>query len=531
LKKEQETHFDFIIIGSGFGGSVSALRLIEKGYSVLVVEKGRRFGPADFPKNNWNLKNWMWLPRLNWRGFYKMTFFRNVTVMSGVGVGGGSLGYANTLPVPPNAFFKANSWAHLGDWESELMPHYDTAKRMLGVAENPHLTAIDDLLKEVAEELGCGDKFKPSNVGVYFGESGVTVPDPYFQGEGPERTGCIYCGACMTGCAHGAKNTLDKNYLFLAEKRGVSVMPETEVMAVRPREEGGYLLEASQSLGWFRSRGHLLTADQVIFSGGVLGTVDLLLKMKAERGGLPRLSQRLGCDIRTNSESLIGVITPDKNIDFTEGIAISSIVHIDEVSHVEPVRYGKGSNFFRLMILPHAPGSHLFLRIANSIRAFFRYPVRWLKALTVRQFAKQSFILLFMRTSEGTLRFKRKRGLLNMRRGRMISEVSEGEEPKAFMPEATDIAERMSEKLKGVPISLMTETLLGTPSTAHILGGCCMGSSSDEGVIDTLHQVFDYPGLYVIDGSTVSANPGVNPSLTITAMAERAMSFIPTKGA
>jgi len=521
--------YDFAIIGSGFGGSVSALRLAERGYTVAVIEKGRRFAADDFPKTNWQLSKWMWLPALNWRGIFKMTFFRHVTVLSGVGVGGGSLVYANTLPHPPDSFFESPSWSHLADWKSELAPHYDEARRMLGATKNPLETYPDELLKEVAVELGREEHFDSNPVAVYFGEAGETVPDPYFDGEGPERTGCIQCGACMTGCRHGAKNTLDKNYLYFAEKRGVEVLPDTEVSAVRPLDGGGYRIEAKESLGWFRRRSATLEADNVVFSGGVLGSVDLLLRMKKDPAGLPNLSDRLGESVRTNSESLIGVISPRKDIDFSKGIAITSILHTDEHSHVEPVRYGSGSGFWRILTLPHAPGRNLPIRVWNAMRGFFRRPLRWFRTLFIWNYAKHSMVLLYMRTLEGTLALRRKRQWFRLGSEAMGSAISEGEPPDAFMPEATAIAESVADKVDGVTMSITSETLMGTPSTAHILGGCCIGESAAEGVIDTQHRVHGYDGLFVVDGSAVSANPGVNPSLTITAMAERAMSFIPPK--
>jgi cholesterol oxidase len=527
--QERLGHYDFIVIGSGFGGSVSALRLAEKGYAVLVVEKGRRFEAEDFPKTNWNLKRWLWMPALGWRGLFKMTFFRHVTVLSGVGVGGGSLVYANTLPVPRDDFFEASSWSHLADWKDELAPHYQTARRMLGATPHPLDTAPDRVLREVAEDIGRAEHFTRNEVGVFFGNPGETVPDPYFGGEGPDRTACIYCGACMTGCRHGAKNTLDKNYLYLAERRGVRIQPNTEVTAVHSHPGGGYRVEATETLGWVRRQHHVWTADQVVFAGGVLGTTDLLLRMKADPNGLPHLSDHLGHHIRTNSESLLGVVTTKDDVDYSEGIAITSILHTDANSHVEPVRYGKGSNFFRLLTLPHAPGGSFFARLAGVVRAFVRQPLRWFKALVTWDFARRSFIVLYMRTAEGTLTFRSKRRPWRFFRRRLVSELSGGLAPRAFIPEATELAERMAEKVDGVTMSMATETALGTPTTAHILGGCCMGTSAEDGVIDAYHRVFGYDGLYVIDGSAVSANPGVNPSLTITALAERAMQHIDDK--
>jgi cholesterol oxidase len=521
--------WDFVIIGSGFGGSVSALRLAEKGYRVLVLEKGKRFGKDDFPETNWDIRRWLWMPQLGLAGIFQMSFFEHVTVLHGVGVGGGSLVYANTLPMPKDDFFAAPSWAHLADWKRELAPHYATARRMLGAAPNPRLTPGDRVLQQIAKEIGREEHFHPTEVAVYFGKPGEKVADPYFGGEGPERSGCIFCGACMTGCRHGAKNTLDQNYLFLAERRGVRVEPETEVTAVRAQPGGGYEIETRPSLGGAAGtrRYH---ARQIVFAGGVMGTVPLLLAMREDAAGLPQLSARLGDLVRTNSEALLGVLTPDDEQDFTEGVAITSILHTDEHSHIEPVRYGRGSGFFRLLALPHSPGSTVASRLLGAVRGFLRHPALWARALTVRDFSRHSQVLLYMRTLEGTLSLRLGRSLWTGFRKGLVSMLDDpSAAPSAFIAEATDLARRFADKVKGVSMSMLTETMLGVPSTAHILGGCCIGATADEGVIDARHRVFGYDGLYVIDGSAVSANPGVNPSLTITAMAERAMSFIPPK--
>ncbi len=518
--------WDFIIVGSGFGGSVSALRLMEKGYRVLVIEKGRRFTASDFPKTNWDVKRWLWQPQLGLRGIFQMSFMRHVTILHGVGVGGGSLVYANTLPLPKDAFFTNGSWAGLADWKKELARHYATAKTMLGAAPNPSLTRGDKVLQEIAKDIGREDDFHPTDVAVFFGKPNETVPDPYFAGEGPERTGCTFCGACMTGCRVGAKNTLDRNYLYLAEKRGAEVLAETEVHAVRVREGGGYFVETKGTDGatTFRS-------DRVIFAGGVMGTIPLLLQMKRDPKGLPKLSPMVGKAVRTNNEALIAVLSPDPKEDFSKGVAITSILHTDEHSHIEPVRYGAGSGFFRTLLAPHAPGNNVLVRLGGTARSLLRQPLTWMKALTVRDLAKQSQILLYMRTLEGTLSLELGRSAFTGFSEGLVTALDPGTTaPTAFMKEATDLAERFAAKVGGVGVTMLTETLLGTPTTAHILGGACMGKSPTEGVIDAQHRVYGYDGLFVIDGSAVSANPGVNPSLTITALAERAMTFIPDKG-
>lgn len=532
--------YDFIIIGSGFGGSVSALRLAEKGYRVLVLEKGRRLTAADFPKTNWELARWLWMPQIGFRGLFKMTFLPHVTALSGVGVGGGSLVYANTLPIPKRPFFESGTWAGLCDWESELLPHYQTALRMLGAAPNPRLTYPDEVIRAVGAEIGRGDAFEPARVAVHFGTPGVEVPDPYFGGQGPARTGCTFCGGCMLGCRHGAKNTLDKNYLYLAERLGVRIEPDTLVEEVVPLAAGpgaesdaaGYEVRALHGTSALRPEltPRRFRARKVIFAGGVLGTVELLLKLKAS-GALPRLSDRVGEWVRTNSEVLMGVVSRRSDLDLSQGIAIGSVLHTDAHSHLEPVRYPAGAGFFRVLALPHAPGETLVRRLAHAAGTFFRQPLQALRAMTVRDWARSTLILLYMRSEEGFLRMRLGRGLRTGLLQGLVTETSGGPAPKASLPEATDLAERVARHIDGFPESILTETLFGVPTTAHILGGACIGADAARGVIDTQHRVFGHPGLYVIDGSAISANPGVNPSLTITAQAERAMSFIPAKGA
>ncbi|MBL4849347.1 MAG: GMC family oxidoreductase [Planctomycetes bacterium] len=518
--------WDWAIVGSGFGGSVSALRLVEKGYRVVVLEKGRRFRPQDFPKSNWDLRRWMWRPKLGMRGLFKMTVFPHVTVLSGVGVGGGSLVYANTLPTPGSDFFEAPSWAHLGDWERELAPHYPTARRMLGATPYPGMTEADRALQAVARKRNL--PFSQPDVAVYFGEPGKTVKDPYFGGEGPDRTGCTHCGGCMIGCRVGAKNTLDKNYLYLAEKRGLTIWAEHEVTAIRPLPESegpGYRLEVTE-----RGRvKRVLRARNVILSGGVLGTVELLLRMREDPAGLPLLSPRVGSFVRTNSEALLGVTSRRKDIDLSRGVAITSIVHTDAHSHIEPVRYPKGSSFFRILSAPHIQGGPLPVRLAQAVSAFARRPLDYLGAAFASRWAERTAVLLYMRTLEGHLDLKLGRAWAQGFVRGLTTRLAEGPAPLATIPEASELARDFAKEIDGVVQSLLTETVLGIPTTAHILGGACMGKDPDEGVINTDHAVFGYPGLFVIDGAAVSANPGVNPSLTITALAERAMTKIPAK--
>ncbi|HUH13879.1 MAG TPA: GMC family oxidoreductase [Longimicrobiales bacterium] len=524
---DSQPPWDYIVVGSGFGGSVAALRLVEKGWRVLLLEKGSRLAEQDFARTNWNLRRWLWAPALGFRGPFRMSFLRHVTALTGVGVGGGSLVYANTLPLPRDDFFAAPSWAHLGDWKGELTRHYATAARMLGATENPLTTFPDEVLAEVARDLGREAGFEKTRVGVWFGQPGETVPDPYFGGEGPERTGCIHCGGCMLGCRHGAKNTLDRNYLWLAERRGLTLRADAEVTWIRPAD-GGYevtALEGRSPLRALRRRRTYRTRG-VVLAGGVLGTVPLLLELRAAPDGLPGLSARVGDAVRTNEEVLIGVVSQRRDRAMSEGVAITSILHTDNHSHLEPVRYSDGSGLFRLLMAPHAPGRTWAARLAAMGGRVLRQPVRTLRALLVPDLARHTLILLYMRTLDGRLALRLGRRPLAGFRRALVSSVSAGRAPTAAIPEATALAERVAEKVDGYPMSLATEGLLGTPTTAHILGGCVMGKDAEEGVVDARNRVFGYPDLFVVDGSAVSANPGVNPALTITALAERAMSFV-----
>jgi cholesterol oxidase len=522
----RERVYDYVVVGSGFGGSVSSLRLVEKGYDVLLLEKGSELTTEDFPETNWDVQRWLWAPLVGFRGLFQMRPFRHVQVLAGAGVGGGSLTYANTLPIPKHGFFASPSWAHLADWENELMPHYQTARRMLGAAPTNFLTPADALLKSLAEERGTPEQFEKPHVAVFMGEAGKTVPDPYFGGEGPERTGCIRCGACMTGCRHGAKNSLDKNYLYFARKKGLALSADTEVKHVARLADGTYRLDVLRGKVWgMRERGSFV-ARHVIFSAGALGSNSLLLRMKNDPTGLPLLSDQLGSNIRTNSESLILVTCPDTEEDHSKGIAINSLLQTDEHSHLEMVRYGDGSGFFRTIMVPHilSKGPAL-VRVLQLIAFVLLHPIRVLRAALVANHARATMILLYMRSTEGTLRFR-----LN-KLGFMDTELERGEAPQAIIPEASELAFAIAKKAGGLAMSAFYEPIFDIPTTAHILGGCCMGDSAENGVIDSKHRVFGYDGLYVIDGSTISANVGVNPSLTITALAERAMSFIPPKGA
>lgn len=522
MAQVKQSHYDFVIIGSGFGGSVSALRLSEKGYKVLVIEKGKWLDAEDFPTTNWDLKKWLWVPSLKFHGLFKMSFFRHVGVLSGVGVGGGSLVYANTLPIPKKAFYETGSWAGLANWESELEPHYETALKMLGAEKNPSIRKSDRVILELAKKLDKEKDFDTTNVAVYFGKPGETVPDPYFDGKGPERTGCIQCGGCMLGCRYNSKNTLDKNYLWLAQQLGTEIVAEALVYDVQPQGkngENGYQINYKDSTSYFGKK-HSVTSDAVIFSGGVMGTVELLLDLKEK--SLPNISDKLGTGIRTNSESLIGVTTFDKNKTYSEGVAIGSILTTDENSHLEPVKYSDGAGFWRLGMAPMVSGKTFLSRLTNMILDFIKHPMQNWKMLTVDDWSKRTVILLFMQTLDSTLRLKK--SILGM-----SSSVDTGKAPTSDIPEARFLANEVATIINGKPMVLSTETLFGIPTTAHILGGACMGTSVENGVIDSNNKVFGYNNMYVCDGSMISANPGVNPSLSITAIAERAMSKIPNK--
>jgi cholesterol oxidase len=522
--------FDFLVIGSGFGGSVSALRLSEKGYSVGVVERGKRWRSEDFPRTNWNVRKFFWAPLLRCFGIQAITVLRDVMILHGCGVGGGSLVYANTLLVPPDAVFADPRWSKLGDWKHALAPHYDAAKRMLGVTAAPCPTETDHLLREIAEDLGRGDTYQPTQVGVYFGEPGKTVPDPYFGGRGPDRTGCIECGGCMVGCRHGAKNTLDRNYLYLAEQLGARVIAESEVLDVRELAGGGYEIETRKITDWIFKRRATYRARGVVLAGGVLGTVPLLLKCKA-RGSLARLSDRLGDYVRTNSEAIVAAKSRRRDVDYSHGIAIASGFSPNPETHVEMVRYGAGQDVMSLLVTVMVGGGGGAPRFVRWLGEIARHPLKFLRMANPFGWARKTGILLVMQYLPNHMS-------LSLRRrwywpfARSIDSVWDSPErvPK-FMPLANELAERLAEKIDGDPASGLGEVLFNLSSTAHILGGCPMGADSADGVIDKYGRVFGYDNLYVADGSVVPVNLSVNPSLTICALAEWIASHVSPKAA
>lgn len=532
------TVYDFVIIGSGFGGSVSAMRLTEKGYKVLVLERGKRYRAKDFPKTNWNIPKFLWLPALRCFGFMGINFLNDIMILNGTGVGGGSLVYASTHIKPGKQFFTASEWKELADWEQELTPHYDTANRMLGTTSNTRLWPADQVLREIADEMGQGHTFKPTPVGIFFGpEEGKTVPDPFFNGEGPERTGCIHCGGCMVGCQHNAKNTLDKNYLYLAEKRGAEVRPEANVLDVRPlstpqADSARYEVIYEKTTAWFRKPQTTIRAKNVVFSAGVLGTVNLLLKCRNELKSLPKISPILGQIVRSNSEALMGVTARQGSDqrDFSKGVAITSHFWVDDVTSVEPVRYPRGSSLMRNLSVPLVDlKGGLLSRLAQFVTYTVRQPYDFLKARLLPDWARDSTILLIMQTVDNRMALTRGRNIWTLFRKGLVSNLDATVPIPAVIDAGRKVVEMFSQKINGVPASTVNEVVFNMASTAHILGGCNIGADEKSGVVNLYHEMFNYPGLYVADGSVIPANLGVNPSLTITAMTERAMSYIPPK--
>jgi cholesterol oxidase len=518
---------DVAVIGSGFGGSVTALRLTEKGYGVTVLEAGKRWDAASLPTSSWAVHRYLWFPRLGLTGIQRFTLLKDVMVAHGVAVGGGSVVYANTLYDPLPAYFQDPAWADITDWRDETTPFYDQAKRMLGVTTVPFETSADRILREVGEDLGVGDSFHATDVGVWFGTPGETVADPYFGGEGPQRTGCIRCGNCMVGCKHGAKNSLDTNYLHLAEQRGAQVLPERQVVDLEPLAGGGYRLTHVRSTGPFGRRDRrTLTAEQVVLSGGSLGTQKLLFRLR-EAGRLPDLSPRLGELTRTNSEA-ITVATADRpREDLATGVAIGSSIHPDADTHIEVVRYGKGSNFAYGLATTMVDGGGRLPRPVRFLLTALRHPIRFLRSLSTRRWSERSIILLTMQSLDNSLRTRLKRGPFG---GHLTTSQGHGAPNPTWIPVANDVTRRTAQKLDGRPMGSIFEATMDVPTTAHIIGGCPIGTGPEEGVVDPYHRVFGYPGLSVADGSVITANLGVNPSLSITAMAERAMALWPNRG-
>jgi cholesterol oxidase len=529
--------YDVLVIGSGFGGSVTALRLTEKGYRVGVLEAGRRFEDADYPRTSWDLRKFLWAPKLGCLGIQRIHLLRNVIILAGAGVGGGSLVYANTLYRPKSdAFYHDRQWAHITDWRAELAPYYDQAERMLGVVQNPTLTPSDEVMKTVARQMGVEDTFGMARVGVFFGrngrkEPGTEVGDPFFGGVGPRRRGCLEVGECMTGCRHNAKNTLVKNYLYLAERAGATVHPQTTAVAVRPMPQGGYAVDTVRTGTWRAvPTARSFTAEQVVFSAGTWGTQQLLHRMKAA-GSLPKISARLGVLTRTNSEALGGALTKSrsrKQHDFTSGVAITSSIHLDEYTHIEPVRYGKGSNAMGLLSTVMTDGNGSVPRWVKWLTQVARHPGQLASIyFGINHWSERAVIGLTMQSLDNSITVHPKRTW----RGRikLTSEQGHGVPSPTWIPAASEAMRRAAAEIDGFPLNSVGE-IVDVPMTAHFLGGCAIGDSPESGVVDPYHRMYGHPGLHVVDGSTVSANLGVNPALTITALAERAMAQWPNKG-
>ncbi len=524
--------YDWVVVGSGFGGSVSALRLAEKGYSVNVLECGKRFRDEDFPKSTWDLRRYFWAPRLGLKGIFRLTQFRDVAVVSGCGVGGGSLGYANTLYVPPPEFFRDPQWADLEDWERTLAPHYAEAQRMLGVVEVEQDDPADQLLRELGEHLGVGQTYRKTPVGVYQDNPGQTVPDPFFGGEGPDRTGCLQCGRCMVGCPHGAKNTLVKNYLWLAERRGVRIDAERTVTEVRPlgATDGsdGYAITSEHS-GLLPGRGkRTITARGVVFAAGPLGTNKLLQRCRLG-GALPKISARLGELVRTNSEMILAVTVPeDYPEDLTKRVAITSSIYPDAHTHIETVTYGKaGDSMSTLYTLLVGDGTKV-TRPLKLLGQIARHPGKFARIMWPKGWSERTIIVLVMQTLDNAIALRPKR----MPNGgvRLTTEQDPERPNPTFIPVANEAAEWLAKRTGGIAQSSVSEALFNVPNTAHILGGATIGHSPEDGVVDSRQRVFGYENLLVCDGSAVPANVGVNPSLTITALSEHAMSHVPAQG-
>ncbi len=521
-----DVNYDVVVIGSGFGGSVAALRLTEKGYRVGVLEAGKRWDASSLPATNWNLRKFLWFPKLGMRGIQRLSLLNHALALSGAGVGGGSLVWGNVCYEPHAVALRDPQWGHITDWGSELAPHFDQARRMLGVHTITRESASDGVLRSVGEHFGVEASFTLTPVAIHIGAGGVEEPDPYFGGEGPTRTGCIECGGCMVGCRYNAKNTLDKNYLYLAEKHGAVVYPEHQVVDIEALDGGGYRVTTQRPGAWFRKRSRSFTAGQVIFSAGTLGTARLLHSLR-ESGRLTNISPRLGYQVRTNSETIVGAVASSTSVDYSKGAAITSSIHPDSRTHIEAVRYPAGSNAMGLLATLLVDGGGTTPRWLRFLALCVRHPLQFLRSLSVYRWSERTVIFLVMQSLDNSLRLRFRKGIFGQR---PVTEQETGKPSPTYIPAANEAARTAASLIGGSPMGSINEVVLDTPITAHLLGGACIGDSAETGVIDPYHRVFGHEGLHVIDGSAVTANLGANPSLTITAMAERSVSLWPNRG-
>jgi cholesterol oxidase len=535
---KHERTYDYVIVGSGFGGSVSAMRLAEKGYDVLVIERGKRYTDKDFAKTDWNIWRFLWAPALRCFGIFQCTLLNDIMVMHGSGVGGGSLVYSNVLMKPDDELFKSPEWRHFTDWKKALAPHYETSRKMLGVSENPYLGDSDDALEDISDELGKSDTFRPTEVGVYFNleKPGELVPDPYFNGEGPDRRGCDECGACIVGCRTNAKNTLMKNYLYFSKKFGADILANATVKEIRPLPEdqpdkARYSVDYSKTSAWPFQFTSKIRAINVIVSAGAVNTNRLLLKCRDVKHSLPKLSKKLGHNVRTNNEAFTGVTVRKLDKDYSRGICIGSIFRADDVTQMEPVRFPVGSGLTYIMLQAPlvAPNEKVYIRIKDTLLQIIKHPIDFLRTKLFPHLTQRSIVIGTMQTEDNLMCVKLGRNIFTLFRKDLVCEKDERRAIKPVVDIAHEVTKLLAEKLNGIPIAMVNESLLNIPGTAHFMGGVPFGNDDSEGVIGLNCEVHNYPGLYVVDGSIMPANPGVNPSLTISALAEYAMAKIPVK--
>lgn len=526
---DREFDFDWLVVGSGFGGSVSALRLSEKGFRVGVLERGRRYEPDDLPSSAWQSDKHNWAPRLGKLGIMRMSIFRHVAFPSQSGVGGGSLVYGGVLFRAKEQFFDGPQWSTLGDWRNLLAAHYDTAERMLGAAPVPFDSQHQQWVREMGRHFGTEDTVTRAPTGVFFGEPGRTVPDPYFGGAGPDRTGCTRCGACMVGCRVGAVNSLTRNYLWFAERNGVQILPERQVIDVTPLGDtdgsDGYRITTEHPRGRRHRSRRTYTARGVVFAGGALGTNELLANCK-HGGSLPRISDRLGQLVRTNSESVLTVLLPEDRESWRD-VTASSSVQVDADTNIEMLTYGPRADMYSLLYTVLVGDGTRITRPLKWLAAIARHPWRWLHTLWPVGWSRRMVMLLVMQSRDNAITFRARKRRIG--RGYRLTTVQNSDNPSPTYIEKGDQAARwLAEHTGGIAQSNVLEALGNIPSTAHLLGGAVIGADPAHGVVDKDLRVFGYQNMLICDGSAMPANPGVNPALTITALAEHAMAQIAT---